>query len=435
MGNVYTDIPRFYTALAEWAACMVYVLSLQKRIQGIKRYSLYFGYLVIQSAFLVFTEECGMVLWIPCMLGAAGMMFLFMYSCIQNSVLTVCLIWAKAFLVAEFAASLEWQLHVFFFSKSIHSYYWIQSAFLLIVYITVFGLVFFMERKTGKYLDEVSKKDCVMAVGIAIIAFSFSNLSFIFSNTPFTSSIQADIFIIRTLVDLCGIALMFVLQIQIHERIAEKEINAVRAALKSQYEQYRNYQESFEMMNMKYHDIKHQIAGVRAEKNLEKRNQWLDEMEKELDIYSLLGHTGNHVLDGILAGKNIHCQKHNIKITCVADGKLLNSIHVTDLCTIFGNALDNAIECVSLIEDDKKRVIHLAVSKEKNFIYIQIENYCEKEFKIGKNQLPETTKKDKKEHGYGLQSIKHTVEKYKGSMIYTLENSWFELKILIPYHV
>ena len=32
------------------------------------------------------------------------------------------------------------------------------------------------------------------------------------------------------------------------------------------------------------------------------------------------------------------------KMTVVADGKLLNQIHVMDLCTIFGNALDNAIE-------------------------------------------------------------------------------------------
>ena len=261
-----------------------------------------------------------------------------------------------------------------------------------------------------------------------------SNLSFVFSNTPFTSTIQADIFNIRTLVDLCGLAIMFVLQSQIQELRSEKELTAIHSALKSQYEQYRNYQESFEMLNMKYHDIKHQIAGVRAETDAGKRNAWLDEMEKDLDKLSETGHTGSHVLDGILAAKSMYCKKQNIKITCVADGDILQMIHVADLCTIFGNALDNAIESVSLVKDEEKRLIHLSVSKQKQFIYIRIENYCERELQIGKDQMPVTSKLQPKEHGYGMRSIKQSVEKYSGSMTYSLKQNWFELMILIPYH-
>ena len=106
-------------------------------------------------------------------------------------------------------------------------------------------------------------------------------------------------------------------------------------------------------------------------------------------------------------------------------------MHVADICTIFGNALDNAIESVSLIEDPEKRLIHIAISHKKNFVLIQISNYCENTITM-KNGYPVTTKADKGNHGFGLKSIRYTVEKYHGSLNFALNDNWFELKMLIP---
>ena len=78
-------------------------------------------------------------------------------------------------------------------------------------------------------------------------------------------------------------------------------------------------------------------------------------------------------------------------------------------------------------------MIHFSVSKQKNFIFIQIENYCENELRIGEDQMPLTSKVNQKEHGYGMRSIKQAVEKYNGTMTYELVENWFELKILIPF--
>ena len=46
-----------------------------------------------------------------------------------------------------------------------------------------------------------------------------------------------------------------------------------------------------------------------------------------------------------LQRKSLYCNKHGIIFTCVADGTLLDFMDVMDICSIFGNALDNAIEC------------------------------------------------------------------------------------------
>ena len=434
MRDMYMDIPRIYTALAEWSACMIYFLIFQKKRSGLSKYFVYAAALVLQSIYMAFTAELDTVLWIPCMLGAAVLMFVFLYNSLKLSILACCFICAKTFLLAEFMASLEWQMHVFLFPYGSSCYSWKQLIFMAVIYSSIFLLMYFVEKKskTAEYIENITKKECITVTGIAVISFAVSNLSFVFSNTPFTSTIQADIFNLRTMVDLCGIAIMFVLQSQIQELLAEKELTAIHTALKSQYEQYRNYQESFEMINIKYHDLKHQITGLRTESDTGKRNIWLDEMEKELDIFSDIGHTGSQVLDGILAAKSLYCKKNYIKITCVADGNILQAIHVTHLCTIFGNALDNAIESVSIIPDKEKRLIHLSVSRQKKFIFIQIENYCENELQVGMDQMPVTSKSNQKEHGYGMKSIKQAVERYNGSMVYNLKNNWFELKILIP---
>jgi sensor histidine kinase regulating citrate/malate metabolism len=134
----------------------------------------------------------------------------------------------------------------------------------------------------------------------------------------------------------------------------------------------------------------------------------------------------------MLGAKIFQASKNQIRITCVADGKLLDFMHVTDICTIFGNALDNAIENAVLIEDPEKRMIHVTVSAQKSFVLINISNYFEGKIELKNNALPKTTKHDKCNHGFGLKSIGYAVEKYNGTMSVSAENNWFELKILMP---
>ena len=118
-------------------------------------------------------------------------------------------------------------------------------------------------------------------------------------------------------------------------------------------------------------------------------------------------------------------------MTSVIDGKLLDFMEVKDICNIFGNALDNAIESVLHISDKEKRLIHVTVSQLNNFVMIRIENYYENILKSdGENYL--TTKSDTKSHGYGIKSIKYTADKYDGAVYINSDNNWFDLKIAIP---
>ena len=246
-----------------------------------------------------------------------------------------------------------------------------------------------------------------------------------------SATIEADIFYIRTLVDLTGVILLYAYKGRICEMNAQKELNSINSVLKEQYDKYRGYQSGFDMINIKYHDLKHQIAGLRAEMTEEKREEWISRMEEELENFKPEMQTGNTVLDTLIAGKQLECRKVGIKLTCVADGALLDFIHVADLCSIFGNAMDNAIEATSFVHDEKKRLIHMSVSSQRNFVLIRFANYIEETPEINDN-FPQTTKQDKQNHGFGIKSINYTVKKYKGHAQYELKENWFELSILLP---
>ena len=426
------DIPRFYTALAEWLACMIFILPLKKRMKKIQTAAIMAGALLVQGVFLVLTGNLPLYLWIPCMILAVLLMIGFIFGSCDVNRMDAVYFGMLAFVMAEFLASIEWQIVCFFCTNGMAAI-WVRILLLIGIY-GVIALILLKILHTHLPKDgrmNISPKELLSALVIVIAVFAVSNLSFLTSNTPFSGTYSFEIGNIRTLVDLGGIAILYAHLIQCSELRVRKELEAVQSVLQNQYVQYKQSRESIELINYKYHDLKHQIAVLRSEEDPKKREEFLNRMENEIKQYEAQNKTGNKVLDTVLTTKSLYCTKHGITFTCVADGTLLEFMDVMDICSIFGNALDNAIECELKIPEKEKRLIHVTVSKQKNFLILRFENYYEEELKYKEGSLV-TTKKEKEYHGYGLKSIRYTVNKYEGAVTIEAKDNWFELKILIP---
>jgi hypothetical protein len=432
MNDFLPELPRLYTALAEWLACIIYILVLKKRLNGWKLISFSCGVLIIQSAFLVLTKDLPIVFWIPSMVVAIGMMFFLIYRSCDITALEAGYFSVRAFVAAEFVASLEWQVH-FFFLKGEKSDVVLELLLLGVIYGLAFLLIWLLEKR---HIPEdgrlnIRQRELWSTVVIGAAVFGISNLSFVTARTPFSGKYVQEILNIRTLVDLGGFAILYAYHIQLNELRTRHELRAVQNILQNQYVQYQQSKESIEIINYKYHDLKNQIIALKAEEDADKRNEYLTKMENEIKSYEAQNKTGNRVLDTVLTSKHMYCINNGITLTCVADGTLLNGMDVIDICTIFGNALDNAIEYEQQIEEEEKRLIHVSVFAQKGFLMIRFENYYEGELKL-EGGLPETTKKDTYIHGYGLKSIRYTVQKYDGVVNVKQKDNWFELKILMP---
>lgn len=432
-GQILPDIPRFYTALAEWLSCLLCMRELVRRFSGWRFWGIAGTAFLVQSVFLVLTGGLDGPVWLMCMATAVFLMFCFLRISCGSSSLDVGYVCVKAFVLAEFMASLEWQLHCFFFNVMGYESGWTGLLLLLAVY---GGTCLVMHGISSRYISGTERMDTtgrelLFAAVIGLSVFLMSNIGFVYSQTPFSGKYASDIFNVRTLIDLGGLAILVAYHIQRLHLRAQHDLESMEMILHNQYTQYQQSQETLDLINYKYHDLKHHIIALRAEENKEKRNAYLDKMEDEIRNYEAQNKTGNQVLDTLLTAKSLYCMREKIALTYVVDGARLDFMDVMDICSIFGNALDNAIECEKKIPETEKRMIHVSMFVQQTFLIIRFENYCEGELDFEQN-LPVTTKKQAEFHGYGLKSLRHTVHKYGGEVDIDVEDQWFRLKILIP---
>lgn len=428
------DIPRFNTALSEWLSCTIYVVMLRKRNTKLPLPLICAVSLAAQSVWLILTDAVPLLFWIPCMAAATFLMYLYIGSCCQLSGRDAAYFTIRAFVLAEMMASLEWQL-VCYFIPDTGTHIAGQILLLVVVYGSLATAIYLMEKRQlpAKMRLDITWSELISALIIGIAIFGVSNISYVFEKTPFSARYPADILIIRTLVDIGGFAILYTHYVVGCQYRTWREVEALKSVLQKQYVQYRLSRESISLINQKYHDLKHQIQALRAENDPERKNAYLDEMEEGLKNYEAQFKTGNVVLDTILTSKALYCQKHSITFTCVVDGSLVGRMDVMDLSSVFGNALDNAIEYERRIPDKDKRLLHVTVSRQKNFVLCCFENYYEgNEDLVFEDGLPKTTKPDTDYHGYGLKSIRQVADKYAGSATVRTDNHWFELRVLLP---
>jgi len=340
----------------------------------------------------------------------------------------------KAFIYGEFAASLSWQIYYGLALRHEALRGWPWRWAIMLASLATIGVAFhFMERSLHRERTElyISPRELIVEAVIVLVVYVVSNLSYVDDNGMFSGSFARDVFAIRTLVDLSGVAMIYAFHRQLIEIQTRFENDTLHSIMQMQYQSYQLSQESIDMVNQKYHDLKHQIAVLRNQAASGRGAGSLDRLEKDIRKYEAQHHTGNPVLDALLTSKSLYCQNHGIELKYIADGKPLGMMDDMEIAALFGNMLDNAIESAERIPDPAKRVIRLYVAGEKGFLRVRIENYCTERLRFV-DGMPVTTKLDKRYHGFGMKSMRRTVEKYGGSMVAEQREGWFELKILIP---
>ena len=393
------DIPRLYTALAEVLAALLYAHRLPPRMDQRVIWGVEAGWAVLLGAFLQATGEVPLAWWIPCMAMAILSMLLFLWVTRSITLLEAGYVCARAFILAELAASVEWQLHCVLWPQRGGAEP-LSLLLLAAVYGGIFAAMLFVENRrpgpAGKL--KITPAGTFVAVVMALTAFAVSNLSF--ANG---SEANMNMFYIRTLVDLAGVLILTVQHEQLREAALHSELAELDGVLHRQYEQYKQSKENIRLINRRYHELKMQIAAIRAERDHAKQ-------------------------DVALTAKSLYCQQHHITMTCVADGHLLDFLETGEICTIVGTALDNATESVETEPDHEKRLIRVAVYAQNGFVMLRFENYCAQEVELGADGLPRRNTHG----GSDLRGVRAAAEAHGGTLTLHWENEWFTLRVLLP---
>ena len=226
-----------------------------------------------------------------------------------------------------------------------------------------------------------------------------------------------------------ALALMFQFGM-LYEGGLEQKNEIMEQLLHAEQKKHAMTKENIEIINRKCHDLKHQIGALKRMGPGEQRDAYIQEIEKAVMIYGSAIRTGSDTLNLILMEKMLLCQNNQIQLSCISDGGNLDFMNSVDMYTLFGNALDNAMESVMKVSPEY-RIISLKIAERGGMVSVHLENYTEGTPRMV-NGFPATTKQGRHYHGFGILSMKHIVDKYKGDLSITVKNNMFCVDILFP---
>lgn len=203
------------------------------------------------------------------------------------------------------------------------------------------------------------------------------------------------------------------------------------AQLQVQYEYYKNRQEDFANVRELYHDMKNHLLVLQNQLETVQKEKYIKNMLEDMKGFEYYIETGNEFLNCIINEKQKAAVSKGIDFYSEIEFSEIQFINPMDVCTIFSNAIDNAIEACDKISDSELKRITVKAKKVKEFLSITFEN-SNFDTVILESQMIKTSKSDKQLHGFGLNNIRKVVEKYQGDYKIKVEVGKFILYILLP---
>lgn len=276
---------------------------------------------------------------------------------------------------------------------------------------------------------EVDRGDAAIVIAHLVAIMAVSVFDFMLNALPKTAANGWIALGLRVTHIVIGTFILYVECTILREKKLEAEVRGVRLIMDEQARQYEASRANIEAINIKCHDIRHQIRQL-SNGSVAVDLGILDEISREVNVYDTNVTTGNTPLDVILSEKGLLCEQRGITLSSVADGDAVASLDSSDVYALFGNLLDNAIEAVGC-EDPECRSIFVVVRKAMGQASIHVENHCSTSVEFA-NGLPKTTKGDRLNHGFGTRSIRSIVERYGGTLVMRQEDGVFHADIIMP---
>ena len=239
--------------------------------------------------------------------------------------------------------------------------------------------------------------------------------------------------VLYQIVSFAAVLIAVVTYQKIKEKQREENVNLLLT------EQIENTKQHIREVEKLYGDIralKHDMGNhISVLENLFMRNE-TEELEKYMAELKLTWgesaaeiKTGNPVTDVILTQKQKEAEESGIAFDCKFIYPVDSNINAFDVSVILNNAIENAFEGVNGCKDPYVSVL---AYRKKNAYMLEVRNCISKGVEIDKETgLPETTKKDKRSHGFGLANIRKVAQKYYGDIDINQDENSFTLTVML----
>lgn len=298
--------------------------------------------------------------------------------------------------------------------------YFLRTVLFYLLFCPVIYFVFARKMDTSHY----KKHDFRRQMNLLSVVMMFVCIGI----TRFAKSMDGwdrNAFIAHNLYAITCCLLCLIVQFELCKRATlTKEMEMVRMLWKEDSKQLAERKDTIELINMKCHDLRHRLEDYRLPLTSSEQS----EIESLIRIYDQSFHTGNQTLDVLLADRTMLCEKNHIQLSFLGDGGCLQFLTESEIYSLFGNALSNAVEASCGVEEDKRQ-ISVIIRTSGDLVSINITNYYQGELRFEEG-LPATTRSEPQDfHGYGMKSMRTIARKHGGEMKVKAEDGVFVLTV------
>ncbi|MGO0883091.1 GHKL domain-containing protein [Clostridioides difficile] len=322
---------------------------------------------------------------------------------------------------------------------------YLNVLFLILSEVLVFIILFVLNLILKKYRNSFKEKKYIISILIVIFLvivlyiYNFIDKYIWVNGIKFKNSTYEEIWILingflyRNIIPslvVVVILLIFTIKKIKEYIILEKEKVAIEEKIRIQYNYYERIKENQDRTKRLYHDLKNHLVCINNIDANENSRKYSMELHKEIEKIEYIYNTKNDILDIILKEKNDICIDNNIDFFADINFEKCNFMQMIDVCSIFSNILDNAMEACLKIKDTERK-IYIRGTIVKNYFVLKSVNSKINDIKSDDNNII-SSKKDKYFHGIGLKSVEHSLNKYGGEFRFKDFGNEFELDIYIP---
>ena len=218
--------------------------------------------------------------------------------------------------------------------------------------------------------------------------------------------------------------------------VIEQERNQIYEQMKAYESQIRMGIDNESKIRAIRHDMVNHISGIYnyiSDGQIDKAKGYIERLQKDLTDTRNYVNTGSIGIDSVMNYKISEALRAGIMVKTdisIPENMVMDEF---DINIIIGNLMDNAIEAVSVIEEEAREPILVCIKYRSGFLLIKVDNICiESNLRYNKDGKMLSTKSDVSQHGYGLKNVRDAVIKNDGLMDVRVDNGWFHVMVNFP---
>lgn len=210
----------------------------------------------------------------------------------------------------------------------------------------------------------------------------------------------------------------------------QNEQNLLKTQVEASHARLESMMESQEKTVIYRHDMRHHlhlISAFLSDNNVTATQKYIEEIQSTIANTVVDEYCSNYAVNLILCSYITKAKNDLISVETQINIPVSNRISDMDLCVIFSNAIENAINACLKLKDSKDRFLQIICKNKNDKLFVKITN----SFSGDLNFVDKIPVNQEENHGIGTKSIVSVVKKYQGIYSFTASNNLFEFIVII----